>query len=173
MLRTATTTRRGFGGLGDPRRFFHHNTVVEPPEWTTPKGTSSGTMICICMAANYLAAYYLSGSHTNEHTRIDTRLHTFIPHLHSMLHLPKAGEKLLLIDQPLGVAQGSTSADMKPMVKPYVQGLGGVAWHWHRLGIGIGLCIGHGPWHPPLFHHNTHTAYKLFLQYSDRISFIL
>ena len=24
-LRTATTTRRGVGGLGDPRRFFHHN----------------------------------------------------------------------------------------------------------------------------------------------------
>src|SRR5258708_7293615 len=26
-LRTATTTRRGFGGLGAPRRFFHHNTI--------------------------------------------------------------------------------------------------------------------------------------------------
>ena len=42
-------------------------------------------MICICMAANYLAVYYLKRQHTNTHTRIDTRL------------LPKAGGKPFLI----------------------------------------------------------------------------
>jgi hypothetical protein len=71
------------------------------------KGTSSGTMVCICMAANYLAAYYLQEQHTNEHTRIDTR----IP------------------------AEGRWEA---PSYRVATQGLGGVAWHWHRLGIGIG-----------------------------------
>jgi hypothetical protein len=57
---------------------------------------------------HYLAVYYLKGQHTNTH------IHTSL--LHSMPRiawhppcitcLPKAGGKLLLIDQPLGVAQG-------------------------------------------------------------------
>jgi hypothetical protein len=48
--------------------------------------------------------------------------------------------------------RGGTSAAMIPMANPCIQGLGGVAWHWHRLGIRIGLCIGHGPC---IRHHST------------------
>jgi hypothetical protein len=55
--------------------------IVE--EWPKPphqKGTKSGTMICISMAANYLAVYYLKGHHKNTHPRqLLHSMHTYMP----------------------------------------------------------------------------------------------
>jgi hypothetical protein len=46
-------------GCGSHRNTFSFLIYYIVGEWTTPKETSSGTMVCICMAANHLAAYYL------------------------------------------------------------------------------------------------------------------
>ena len=55
-------------------------TVEEWPEPPHQKERRSGTMICICMAANYLAVYYLKGPHKNTHPRhLLNSTHTYMP----------------------------------------------------------------------------------------------
>jgi hypothetical protein len=54
--------------------------VEEWPEPPNHKERGSGTMICICMAANYLAVYYLKGHHTRTHTQhLLNSVHTYMP----------------------------------------------------------------------------------------------
>ena len=77
-------------------------------------------------------------------------------HTHTNRYTPPAKDRW----EALSYRVATRRCPVAPLAQPWnqcqthVQGLGGVAWHWRRLGIGIGLCIGHGPWHPPLFHHN-------------------
>jgi hypothetical protein len=61
----------------DIEDLFFNDTVEEWPEPPHQKERGSGTIICICMAANYLAVYYLKGQHKNTHTT---------PPLHAYIH---------------------------------------------------------------------------------------
>jgi hypothetical protein len=95
--------------------------------WTTkPQGTKSGTMICICMAASYLAVYYLKGQHPGAHTD---------PLLHFMhTYMPAEGRWEALSYRP-AIGRCSGAALVPLWNQCQMSGAGWCGWvAWHRPG---------------------------------------